>query len=302
MLKGDHMEKLFLADNIRTLRDFFGETQAELADILNASSNAISNYENGIRTPDAGLVQNIANHFGLPADELLYVDLSFLRPLRNRNNYGFQYVEYLFPIIASDEALNNKLFCDAYKLHKKIYEELKVNPERFFDNFDVENLELYEMYYGAYNDDHIDEAGLNMVCLCQLIYLALITTTESLKNKDAVLYQAQKDNPRITKLINSNNDQLHVDVQELLAEFTEMDDNLLEVLKEMIKNGKYSDLSHYLLAMRYFVGMGDDIHTLLWKRRISIEMIDSLALVGNKYAKTAIDYLMNNNIEMRNED
>ena len=41
-----------VAENIKFIREVFGETQKELAEIIGVTHNAISNYENGERMPD----------------------------------------------------------------------------------------------------------------------------------------------------------------------------------------------------------------------------------------------------------
>lgn len=62
---------LKIGDKIKSLRKAQGITQEKLAAYLNISYQAISKWENGTALPDITLVPQIANFFGVSADELL---------------------------------------------------------------------------------------------------------------------------------------------------------------------------------------------------------------------------------------
>ncbi len=62
---------LKIGDKIKSLRKAQGITQEKLAVYLNISYQAISKWENGTALPDITLVPQIANFFGVSADELL---------------------------------------------------------------------------------------------------------------------------------------------------------------------------------------------------------------------------------------
>ncbi|UKI51958.1 MAG: helix-turn-helix transcriptional regulator [Clostridium sp.] len=66
------MKELKIADNIR----FFSEkannlTQEELSKQLGGSKNLVSNYENGISTPDIYTLVKLADIFDITLDELV---------------------------------------------------------------------------------------------------------------------------------------------------------------------------------------------------------------------------------------
>lgn len=63
-------EKSF-ADRLKILREENNLTQLELAQKFNITSQTISQYERGIRTPDFSLLDSIANYFGVSVDYLL---------------------------------------------------------------------------------------------------------------------------------------------------------------------------------------------------------------------------------------
>ena len=63
--------KQVVAKNISELRRSAGMTQLELAEILNYSDKAVSKWESGASLPDVGVLQQIANTFGVTVDYML---------------------------------------------------------------------------------------------------------------------------------------------------------------------------------------------------------------------------------------
>lgn len=64
---------LKIGENIKELRKAQDVTQEKLADYLNISYQAVSKWENGLALPDITLLPQLANFFGVTADELLGV-------------------------------------------------------------------------------------------------------------------------------------------------------------------------------------------------------------------------------------
>ena len=60
-----------LGNNIARLRKNRNLTQAELADRLHFTYQAVSNWERGISEPDLGTLSRLAAYFGVTTDELL---------------------------------------------------------------------------------------------------------------------------------------------------------------------------------------------------------------------------------------
>ena len=65
------MKELKIADNIRFFRKANNLTQEELSKQLGGSKNLVSNYENGISTPDIYTLVNLADLFDITLDELV---------------------------------------------------------------------------------------------------------------------------------------------------------------------------------------------------------------------------------------
>jgi transcriptional regulator with XRE-family HTH domain len=65
------MKELKIADNIRFFRKANSLTQEELSKQLGGSKNLVSNYENGISTPDIYTLVKLADIFDITLDELV---------------------------------------------------------------------------------------------------------------------------------------------------------------------------------------------------------------------------------------
>ncbi|HCX94625.1 MAG: helix-turn-helix domain-containing protein [Clostridiales bacterium] len=65
------MKELKIADNIRFFRKANNLTQEELSKQLGGSKNLVSNYENGISTPDIYTLVKLADIFDITLDELV---------------------------------------------------------------------------------------------------------------------------------------------------------------------------------------------------------------------------------------
>lgn len=60
-----------IKDNIKMLRDKYGITQKDLADIAGVTDKAVSTWENGVNEPRMGAVQKIADHFGIKKSNII---------------------------------------------------------------------------------------------------------------------------------------------------------------------------------------------------------------------------------------
>ena len=65
------MKELKIADNIRFFRKANNLTQEELSKQLGGSKNLVSNYENGISTPDIYTLVKLTDIFDITLDELV---------------------------------------------------------------------------------------------------------------------------------------------------------------------------------------------------------------------------------------
>ena len=80
-----------ISKRIKALREEHHMTQEDLAKILNISRNAISNYENGVRTPDLNVVKDLCDHFNITLDSFFKEELEYRKtPNMNLLKHIFQ--------------------------------------------------------------------------------------------------------------------------------------------------------------------------------------------------------------------
>lgn len=68
-------KNIYLSSNLKFLRTIKGKTQQEVADYCDKANTAISNWEKGIREPDAVDLAKLSNFFNIPIDDLMLKDL-----------------------------------------------------------------------------------------------------------------------------------------------------------------------------------------------------------------------------------
>jgi len=78
-------------DELKKLRNKFGYTQKELSNILGIKQTTISNYEKGLRFPDADKLKQISDLFNVSIDYLLNGED---KKIINKNNYSINKEEY----------------------------------------------------------------------------------------------------------------------------------------------------------------------------------------------------------------
>lgn len=60
-----------ISENIKLLREKHNLTQEDLADIARVSSKAVSTWETGRNEPRMGVIQKIADHFGIQKSDII---------------------------------------------------------------------------------------------------------------------------------------------------------------------------------------------------------------------------------------
>lgn len=60
----------FAPDKLRALRESRGESRQQSAVGADCSMGALANYERGVRSPAAAVLERLADHFGVSIDDL----------------------------------------------------------------------------------------------------------------------------------------------------------------------------------------------------------------------------------------
>jgi len=76
---------LSISEKIKVLRIEKGWSQKKLAEMLNVSSQAISNWERGQSSPDISNIIQLSDLFDITLDELIKEDINFKEELIHKN-------------------------------------------------------------------------------------------------------------------------------------------------------------------------------------------------------------------------
>lgn len=72
---------MYLAQNLKYLREQKGMNQNEMADVFGISQSAIGNWEQNHRKPDIEMIIRLAEYFGVSLDDLVLRDLRPPKPM-----------------------------------------------------------------------------------------------------------------------------------------------------------------------------------------------------------------------------
>lgn len=135
---------------------------------------AISNYENGTRSPKPAVRKKIAEHFRITEEQLMHVDLLGMRQISFEVLNDIHKIQELtfavFPVVCSEEAMKNNAFANGYNAHMRIQKCMLRGQEPDDKDYDI----CLDSYDSAFEEDSIPEAAGNMLCwLLQLEYIVL---------------------------------------------------------------------------------------------------------------------------------
>ena len=86
--------KLYIGEQLKTLRKEKRITQETLADVLGVSYQSVSRWELGVCYPDMELLPTIANYFGVSIDKLLSNDIDSKEAEQQRFSEKFEAMEF----------------------------------------------------------------------------------------------------------------------------------------------------------------------------------------------------------------
>lgn len=283
--------------NILYLRHSFGETQEDLAYAVNVSKSAISQYECGKKTPTRDHLDDIAHHYLINTDELIYDDFSFLNSIDSEKKIDLfnlskeewiDNAELLFPIISSEKALLNEDFETAFTSHKAIYNVLCNNPNEFIYYFDI----IDKKYETAKNDKSIKvEASANQLAIWYILLWAINISYTIQDNKEIainlpnIIKNSIFPSNFLTDLF-ENDASTYEEIKSLYKIITsDKMDRIIQNNLITVKNSKeYSDLADYYLALQYILNIVNNNLNMTFNKRIGLEMMDAFMSLGNPYA------------------
>lgn len=126
-----------IGNNIRYLREAYGESQEQLGFITDVAKAAISAYENGTREAKTEKPQAIATLFSVSVEELMNGDFSGFPKMVYDPNIMFENIGLWLPYCASNKTLSNAHFKRAYKFHREIFVEIRKQSLDGFEHIEI---------------------------------------------------------------------------------------------------------------------------------------------------------------------
>lgn len=272
-----------IGNNIRYLREAYGESQEQLGFIIDVAKATISAYENGTREAKKEKLQAIATHFSVSVEELINGDFSGFPKMVYDPNIMFENIGLLFPYCATKKALTNEHFKRAYKYHNGIFDGIKKQSLDDFEHIEI----CFDEYEAALEaEESKEEAAANMVCLLYLMMFFIKTIPQLYKTESAAIELAKASSPKVKRIIEDTDPSFVTDAEAIAGEFftPENEKEINDLLILLKGTQSWSDLAYYYLAMKYFWGFIDNGFSMEYNRRIGAEMLRALGSIGNTFA------------------
>lgn len=268
-----------LGRNIQHLRIIHCETLDELGNIIHCAKSTVKGYENGSRMPDLQTLQLLSAHYSKPVDELLYSDLTGLGSMSidlNSPGYMIEFLQEIFPLHCSDEALKNSNFKKGYDLSQRLLSAFS-NAEVLPGNMIVR---IFEAFAKASDESKTPEAMANLVWSI-FIWWSQISDT----NKLLLLQNKLLSKKLSLKDYMSLKDTEAASITEKKVGFvSDFDGIITEALETLKAEPEWSNLADYYLALRYVVGMVNTDLSAAMNSAVGMQMMLSFSTLGNNYA------------------
>lgn len=291
----------YVKDSIYMLRNFYGESRAQLAEALGVIPNCISNYENGDRVPERNELFMIAKHYNVTYESLLTCDFANVFGCTDIliNDEANRHVIYstLLPIVYTDEALENKNFKEAFDLHCEIYDALCKDNADFAEL----NIDRCTRLYQAAVEDDIIEARANLLwwpmfrCIGVTALNKGIEKTTPLLSKDATAGDVFKSG-YLVNLVDLEYDK----TKDWDAAKISIVSSFLDTIVVNIFNLKAThdlalcELADYYIAIAYMYNIfALERLSMAESRKIGEEMLQICNLMHNPYAENFYDVFRN---------
>ena len=283
-------KEIRLSRNIRILRRACGETQGELADYIGVQHNTVSQYESDERAPDIEIINRISKHYGLPVDTLLYEDLNGIDLKISALSIDIVHdlSDVMFPLVFSDNALEDPYFSKGYQDSIALKNELKkVNVEVSGDRL----TKIVDQYAQSVEEYGTVESIANLVWSYMFLFLHL-PDTYSEKIYQAILSGKGKYKDFTKKYLLMSNDSFSLSPEKIayIKDIEESMDGLIGFLKS---SDNYAELGDYYLALKYVINMVDNELSFNMNWKIGSEMMSSFAKLGNRYANRYFKAFLN---------
>jgi len=279
-----------LGKNIRGLREAAGETQLDLALAIGASgSNAISQYESGERMPKRDYLLRIAKHYRITENELLHGNFekvkNFAKAPVGDPAYNISMMKKMFPLICTDEALQNLNFKKAYDIHTTLLSQLYQEQE-----FDAEKIEPCMELYKAAREEGVTEAAANHLWWLMFLGFCIDFCTPRLLESMEIIEHGDVTVKDILAgvLPSYDEDSSDEDFDTSANRKEYLEEYEVDIVVDIFllrKSKEYADLGDYYLALRHKFSLLSNSLSPEMNSAVGYEMLITFKLLGNKYCE-----------------
>lgn len=292
MTVGEDMEERYIQfiKNIDYLKKAYGETNMDLALAIGIKSpNTFSNYRKLERFPEKEIREKIARHYRVTEEEMMYTDfsgLSFNMEQFSDKEKMNEIALMIYPVICSEEAMQDFIFKKAYSAHMRIVEAMKSGKAYSDEDADI----CIDSYNKIHETTEMPEAIANIIWWYMLTENLInnpnlnegvkALNEKRISSKDFLKTYHLEDCSEDAELYNSDLDD-DFDKEEV-------DEEIIELIKALKQSIIYAPLADYYIALRYITGCVHNELTYAMNKAFGAEMMFTLARLGNEYAKRFI--------------
>lgn len=278
--------------NIRGLREYYGETQEELAFSLHlAGKSTIQHYEKGRREPDRDTLAAIAAHYQISVEELLTCDFSSLKRAKVDELTFFKHIDIIFPIVSSEKALQSDDFREAFEAHRSFYKQchaFSFNATADLENAFNEAVSICPVGYmeAIERDENNIEACANYLSFLYLVMLMMKSLPTIMRTQPAAIIKAAAKNERLKKSLDDLSPTFDSSAKAIMNDLE--DETMREYHSDLLiavkQSTEWSDLADYYLCLQFLWNLVDNDLEWGFNQRIGVEMLNAFASINNPYA------------------
>ena len=136
----DNYKDELLGQNIRYLRQLYGESLEQMGRAVHLGATTISNYESGIRFPDLPKIRRIAHHFNRTVEELLTLDISALKMQEFKPmtvEEALNQVKGLYYLQITEKGMENESFRAGIDMLIRLSKRTDLSPDQLIERLKV---------------------------------------------------------------------------------------------------------------------------------------------------------------------
>ena len=288
-----------LAENIKVLREAYGESQTDLANVIHVGKSTICQYETGQRTPNLFMTMAIAHHYRLTVERLIYGNY-YVKVLNDRlllkdeeahdsipsNNKETNKIvwETILEIVDTDQAHENKYFREAYRYHCQLKDAL-IEGKGIADRYTIQK---YQNLYKLAAEDGVLEAVVNLLWWPMCESISVSSMTSLLREKSA---KYEKNTPARTILketmMPTLNDSHDPEFDEAKSDILFKHRLEIYTLLRLLKKSNvqdFRDLADYYTALMYRFNFSTEMISPEESYAIGSELLTMGRIMENPYA------------------